>query len=1261
MRLKIESLNRVLVLMLTIAVLMAGQSVWAQYPASIGSIQYNSTLEAYEINCVANLNDLAVYVNGTGTYSTSLDETTAHSCEGMTFKQTADITYTGTDNYTPIGLCVNDVGFRGTFDGQSYTISGIDCTGDGVTGENESLGLFGQNWGTIRNVTLSGCRFASANNENNGNNNAMYVYIGSIAGNNNYTGTISNCTVTGGTVSRTRTEDADIFETHIGGISGDNTGSITGCTYSGSVSGTYSGSNISYGCTIHIGGIVGISKNGGSITGCGSDATVSFSTPNVSAPNLNVGGIAGVNNGAHVNATISDCFFSGPLNGTGGGNTDYIYIGAFVGESLNSSIVTNNYYYGDYATTTGTEPGTGGILDNLVRVYQFTATAGITATAPEGSGTIFKGVSYFKTDATVTLAPQAGYVLTAASYNDGTDHANTPDNGVYTFSMPASNVTVSAVFEAIPWSGTGDKNDPYVIQYPSQLDLLATNVNDGTEYKDKYFVLANDIAYTHTTDWDDATSTENNYTPIGGIFNNSINSFKGTFDGQGHTVSGIRIYPGGNNTSDDSNLGLFGYVGSNGTVRNVTVADARITGFRYVGGIVGNDSGGKIVNCHATSTVALYAVNDGASNFGGIAGYNNKSTISFCSTAATLTIKDGVTGCYHFGGIMGRNSGNDSSVRNCLVFGATIPALHRTDQNNDYDASGAIVGYNSYNGALENNYYSGCTIGTATSAIGVGNDKNSNDRHDVTDNDGAVPGTLHTLTLGEHITAVGALINQSGTISAAEGSAVRLSYSGAGDTQIAVFSLNDTELVGNYFIMPSADGTVSANLVTAWGVDGGANGSEQNPYVITRSAELDLLAKNVNGGNDYQYNYFVLGADIAYNPAAIDVNGDNYTAIGASSQYSFSGSFDGRGHTISGIRINQANNSYQGLFGRLTNGTVKNVTLSDARITGNYQVGGIVGHGGTIENCLVIGTNVTCNNYGGVIGGSTNTLRHNYYSDSKRNNSNSNIGTSGGDRSTNDGAVPAKILSDVATTLPTLAENDKVVFRRLFTAGKASTVCLPFDYTPGSEGDYYTFSGITKENGKYVATMTEAASGTLAANTPYLFMPAGTEGSVPVTFIGMASDLVSADETTSGDWTFTGTYTRLTYGTAPMTGHIYGFAAKSKTVDGHEIEAGDFVHAKEGASVPPMRCYLTYKNGAQLAPMRTSALGATGNEEEIPSRITVKLVSSGGVVTSVGTLDMETGEVTVDIWYDMSGRPQDGEPTAPGLYIHNGKTIMIKQ
>lgn len=438
--------------MTLLLMLLTTMTAWAQDPASIGSIQYNSTLGAYEINSVQNLNDLAVYVNGRGTYSdNTTTETTAHNCSGLTFKQTANITYTGTNNYTPIGLSVNDDGFQGTFDGQGNTISGIDCTGDGLTGEVELLGLFGRNQGTVRNVTLSGCRFASANNENF-DNDAITVRIGSIAGINYRTGTISNCTVTGGTVSRTRTEYAETFETFIGGIAGENSGSITDCTYSGSVSGTYSGSNINMGCTFHIGGIVGINKNGGSITGCGSDAAVSCSAPNVSGPSLSVGGIAGANNGAHGDTTVSGCFFSGTLSGTGktGGSTSYIYIGAFVGKSINSSIVTNNYYYGDYTATIGDQSSTKSPV-NLVRVYQLTGNS-ITATAPQGSGTTFKGVSYFKADATVTLG-YTGEVPTGCgmrySYNDGSeDH----DVSGKTFEMPANDVTVTA--KTIQLSGT---------------------------------------------------------------------------------------------------------------------------------------------------------------------------------------------------------------------------------------------------------------------------------------------------------------------------------------------------------------------------------------------------------------------------------------------------------------------------------------------------------------------------------------------------------------------------------------------------------------------------------------------------------------------------------------------------------------------------------------------------------------------------------------------------------------------------------------
>ena len=76
---------------MTLALLLtAATGAWAD-EANIGSITYNATLEAYEINNAHHLNDLAVYVNGAGTYSTGGSETTAHACTGLTFRLTGDI------------------------------------------------------------------------------------------------------------------------------------------------------------------------------------------------------------------------------------------------------------------------------------------------------------------------------------------------------------------------------------------------------------------------------------------------------------------------------------------------------------------------------------------------------------------------------------------------------------------------------------------------------------------------------------------------------------------------------------------------------------------------------------------------------------------------------------------------------------------------------------------------------------------------------------------------------------------------------------------------------------------------------------------------------------------------------------------------------------------------------------------------------------------------------------------------------------------
>ena len=143
--------------MLLTAALLVGQTTWAQSPATIGSISYNSTLGAYEIASADNLHDLAVYVNGAGSYSTE-------------------------DTYTPIGRGAK--AFKGTLDGCGYTISGIRIYRTGQTNEVvDFLGLFGQIKGTVRNVTVSDARITGRQ------------LIGGISGD-NWQGTISNCTVT---------------------------------------------------------------------------------------------------------------------------------------------------------------------------------------------------------------------------------------------------------------------------------------------------------------------------------------------------------------------------------------------------------------------------------------------------------------------------------------------------------------------------------------------------------------------------------------------------------------------------------------------------------------------------------------------------------------------------------------------------------------------------------------------------------------------------------------------------------------------------------------------------------------------------------------------------------------------------------------------------------------------------------------------------------------------------------------------------------
>ena len=341
------------------------------------------------------------------------------------------------------------------------------------------------------------------------------------------------------------------------------------------------------------------------------------------------------------------------------------------------------------------------------------ATTKGTLTAAVGETAVSSGDNVFVGDEiTLTLTPNEGYCVNTVSYNDGTDHEITPTGDVYSFAMPASDVTVSATFApdiATHWQASATRDGSsaekaYIITTTTGLNLLASEVNSGNNQSGKFFELGGDITYTHGTSWNDATSTENNYTAIG-IYNDVNRYFKGTFDGKNYTVSGIRIYKSGT-TNADGCQGLFGQVGFGGDVKNITLTDARITGKQHVGGIAGYCNR-TIENCHVTSTVAIHAVVDYAYWHGGIVGkLSDGGSIIGCTSEATITKADGLANCTKYGGIAGDGNGN---ILHCLAIGANVSGSSNV---------GAIAGciYNRYQ--TTNNYYTSCTVNG--NAINVG-------------------------------------------------------------------------------------------------------------------------------------------------------------------------------------------------------------------------------------------------------------------------------------------------------------------------------------------------------------------------------------------------------------------------------------------------------------------------------------------------------------------------------------------------------------
>ena len=282
-------------------------------------------------------------------------------------------------------------------------------------------------------------------------------------------------------------------------------------------------------------------------------------------------------------------------------------------------------------------------------------------------------------------------------------------------------------------------------------------------------------------------------------------------------------------------------------------------------------------------------------------------------------------------------------------------------------------------------------------------------------------------------------------------------------------------------------------------------------------------------------------------------------------------------------------------------------------------------------------------------------------------------------------------IPDIASPLWT----ESLRYNRSFTAGKPVTIMLPFNFkrdritlagsNENPSGKFYEFKGIEEnQDHKWVAVMIEAGEtlsnevveNTLQANHPYLYVPGESTKHLAMYVSGGINIFTEGNEGGTkvkpydgtadfawNKWNFKGTYQPRYWSDSENPeeiGKVYGFAGASKEVDGKLVEAGEFVRAKLGAKIRPTSCYLMWA-GSEPSNARALTRSAAATEE-LPQSITVKLISASGETTAIGTLDTKTGEMTFDseAWYTLDGVRLSGKPSSKGIYINNGKKVVIK-
>ena len=522
----------------------------------------------------------------------------------------------------------------------------------------------------------------------------------------------------------------------------------------------------------------------------------------------------------------------------------------------------------------------------------------------------------------------------------------------------------------------GTEEDPYEISTAEQLAGLAALVNESNNFSGKHIKLTADIDL-----------SAHSWVPIGidtNLPEGASAVFSGSFDGAGHTVSGMTI--GTSSMPEDryQNAGLFGYV-SGGKIKNLTVSGSVNLSCpsvkARVGGLVGYLYVGEVINCHSQVNVTVSQNTSGAPCYvGGVVGYgspavsNHDTNITGCTNSGTVTVTctcSEIPACY-VGGVAGYIENTNAPFISCFNSGSVKGGQYTGGvvgyATNDHEIYRNMEIYNCANvGSVTGDGHAGGILGGADSSLSIHNCYHAGD----------VSGAYAGGIVGDANHAGGATfcywLSTSAEAASGDGEGHFDDCSALSEAQMKAaagttdeswekisFTKAPIALVDalNAYakentihgvacaqwhicsaegasVYPTYYESFSYNdfngLCNACDVYQPAERNESGYYEIANAGQLYWFAQQINGGNGAMNGKLIANIVVNQNVLNADgtLNGDGsnfraWTPIGYSNSYEdrvhYVGTFDGAGFTVSGLYFNDTTANYVGLFGYVGEG-----------------------------------------------------------------------------------------------------------------------------------------------------------------------------------------------------------------------------------------------------------------------------------------------------------------------------------------------------